>query len=210
MMYLNQSDRIYSVFSFYLCKEIPPELFWRGETTCPRTHFHIHLWDIYLRLWDQNSNMVSFCVFTFLMLKVFSTFTLQKNRRKVLGVQGSRAHQDASFEHHAGSVGPSNVWVFCSFLRKEALQYFWCLPIIFRAYPRNFWPKSRARQRATFMFLIHFWASWKTHLKICQKHFKMFQSAEHAKFAPGARILHVHSRPGTGLGWVFKCFFKCF
>ena len=97
-----------------------------------------HLWDIYIRLRDRNSNMVSFCVFTFLRLKVFSTFTLhKKNRRKVLGVQGSRAHQDASFEHHASSVGPSNVWVF-SFLRKEAFQYFWCLPIIFWSYSRIF------------------------------------------------------------------------
>ena len=68
------------VFFYFICvRKCPPELFWRGETACPRTHFHIRLWDIYIRLWDQNSNMVSFCVFTFLRLKVFSTFTLQKN-----------------------------------------------------------------------------------------------------------------------------------
>ena len=135
--FFENSTRIYGAFHFICVRKCPPELFCRGETACPRTHFHIRLWDIYIRLWDQNSNMVSFCVFTFLRLKVFSTFTLQKNRRKVLGVQGSRAHQDASFEHHAGSVGPSNVWVF-SFLRKEAFQYFWCLPIIFWSYPRTF------------------------------------------------------------------------
>ena len=100
---------------------------------------------------------------------IFNFYPSKKNRRKVLGVQGSRAHQDASFAPHAGSVRPSNVWVF-SFLRKEAFQYFWCLPIIFWSYPRIFWPKFRARQRATFMFLIHFWASWKTYLKNALKH----------------------------------------
>ena len=86
-----------------------------------------------------------------------------------MGVQGSRAHQDASFEHHAGSVGPSNVWVF-SFLRKEAFQYFWCLPIIFWSYSKKNSGGCSSRQRASFLFLVNFWVSWKTYLKNALKH----------------------------------------
>ena len=99
------------------------------------------------RLWDQSSNMGSFCVFTFLGYKYFQLYPSKSNCREVLGVQGSRAHQDASFEHHAGSVGPSNVWVV-SFLRKEASQYFWCTPIIFRPYSRIFLDQNLERVSA--------------------------------------------------------------
>ena len=77
---------MHRVFHLICVRKCPPELFCRGKTTCPRTHFHIRLWDIYIRLWDQNSNMVSFCVFIFLRLKVFPTFTLhKKNVERVWG-----------------------------------------------------------------------------------------------------------------------------
>lgn len=47
-------------FHFICVGKCPPEVFCRGNTTCPRNHFHIRLWDIYIRLWGQNSNTISF------------------------------------------------------------------------------------------------------------------------------------------------------
>ena len=67
-------------FFILLCvRKCLPELFWRGETACLRTPFNIRLWDIYIRLWDQNSSTVSCCVFIFWGLKVSPTPTPQKN-----------------------------------------------------------------------------------------------------------------------------------
>ena len=58
--FLENQPGFITFFHFICVRKCPPELFWRGETACPRTHFHIRLWDIYIRLWDQNSNMISF------------------------------------------------------------------------------------------------------------------------------------------------------
>ena len=68
------------------------------------------LWFIYVS--DQNSNMMSFLLNTEKLNSNIFNFYPSKNRRKAMGVRFCRTHQDASFEHHAGSVGPQNVWVF--------------------------------------------------------------------------------------------------
>ena len=133
-------------------------------------------------------------------ISVFLTFTFQK--QIVERFWGYRVVE--RIKTHRLSTKPAlydpQTYEFFRFYEKKPFRIFDVYPSYFDRIPEFVRPKFRARQRATFMFLIHVWASWKTYFKILQKHFKMFQSAEHAKFAPGARILHVHSRPGTRLG----------
>ena len=118
-----------------------------------------HLWDIYIRLWDQNSNMVSFCVFTFLRLKVFSTFTLQK--KIVERFWGYRVLE--RIKTHRLSTTPAlydpQTYEFFRFYEKKPFSIFDVYPSYFDRIPEFFRPNFRARQRATFMFLINFWAS---------------------------------------------------
>lgn len=69
---------------------------------------------INMLLWVWNSNMVSFLQNTEKLNSCTYFHFIENIRSKVMKLPPCRTHQDASFEHHAGSVGPSNVWAFCA------------------------------------------------------------------------------------------------
>ena len=71
----NQRGFIMFLFHFIRVGKCPPELFWRGETACSRTHLHIRLWDIYIRLWDMH---IIFASLLFLGYKYFNFYPSNK------------------------------------------------------------------------------------------------------------------------------------
>ena len=113
---------------------------------------------------------MSFCVFTFLRLKVFSIFTLHK--KFVERFWGYRVLE--RIKTHRLSTKPAlydpQTYEFFRFYEKRPFRIFDVYPSYFDRIPEFFWPNFRARQRATFMFLIHFWPSWKTYFKNALKH----------------------------------------
>ena len=77
---------------------------------------------------------------------------------------------------------------FFRFYEKKVFSIFDVYPSYFDRISEFFWPRFRARQRATFMFLIHFWASWKTYLKNALKHPQ--KRFKHSRIKVKARLFH--------------------
>ena len=113
---------------------------------------------------------MSFCVFTLLRLKVFPTFTPQKKVvEKFWGYRVLERIKTHRLRPTPALYDPQT-YEFFRFYEKKPFSIFDVYPSYFDRIPEFVWPKFRARQRATFMFLIHFCTSWKTYLQNALKH----------------------------------------
>ena len=128
--------------------------------------------------------MVSFCVFTFLRLKAFSTFTLQK--KVVERFWGYRVLE--RIKTHRLRPTPAlydpQTYEFFRFYVFDVKSIFDVYPSYFDRIPKIVSAGCSSRQRASFLFLIHFWVSLHTYLKILQKSKKDIKKIPLWSFGP--------------------------